>query len=842
MACPTGEEEGSTRAGKAQPRAGGGVLLLLVLCAPLWTAGCRLTGASSAPEPSAESALAEYSSAVGEGARRLAAMDLSGSDLEDLAPSGQREEIERLARDFAAALEDYRAALQRTQPPWPELTGTALRLLERDFERRASQLEQVARAFEEGVRPLAQRARELTSAAGKEAAGRIRTALDYAACCEELSARMSDQRAYLIGIHEHGLRSPGADDHPAQQVLHFCLLERLDPAAAARHAAAHRRAWEGWIRRKCSDERPEAALELLASLYTDSSGRPPVGLEVLHDIMESCIDRPPAVSAIAAMERHLQEIERALRSSGGGSAGTIPEIDHARAVVMLSRAHGDGDPERAIQIALSALRQDSTLVEAVHRFVLEAGQDLIDKHSRNREYNRAFRAFSGLLAHVPERRLRDLAEQFRSYAIDRALADHRSARDLRRFEDARRILDDLGRLADRPSEREELRGLLHEHYLAYSRSLERTDPGAYLKVCQEMHREFPDDMTARRCLDRAYIQRMQGLIGDLKTAHRRLTADRVLEILREALSLVSTEEGVDTCQLCFRRIRDVWRAQLDQVRDPRDALRLSREIASLAGEGRTEERSRTRKVISRLITLAAAEERWGPLEQAVEAYLEEFEERPEVPSFQEIYLRLIHRLARTGESGKLARHLILFSAVFPRSAALVRPLLLDRLGPERSDHLSFFAILKKLQPHAQEVQEYERRHGILGFDVVQELCGLADPGTYPVLRGWIGQADGGQAPPADGGWFRGAAAQPPGRGGEFERGSGAEAVAGALSTEAEQRRQEWTSMIVAVGVCGSIIFPVLLLIATLRRGTFRFRWYGLTALWLGITVGILLGG
>ena len=46
--------------------------------------------------------------------------------------------------------------------------------------------------------------------------------------------------------------------------------------------------------------------------------------------------------------------------------------------------------------------------------------------------------------------------------------------------------------------------------------------------------------------------------------------------------------------------------------------------------------------------------------------------------------------------------------------------------------------------------------------------------------------------------------------------------------------------VVGVGILGSLLFFGSLALVTLRRGFRRFRWYALSAFWIGMTVGVVL--
>jgi hypothetical protein len=300
-----------------------------------------------------------------------------------------------------------------------------------------------------------------------------------------------------------------------------------------------------------------------------------------------------------------------------------------------------------------------------------------------------------------------------------------------------------------------------------------------------------------------------------------------------------TEEAAEACRVYLDRVQRAWRRQLNRLRDPAAVFRLAPELAELEGTGRAQGRKDAEERLHQFASRAVREENWKLLEKCVETYLSESVSIQDPKDFQENYLRLLTYLGKRGESSRLARHLLLFAAALPEATYLIEPLLVAQLKRQDEEKWSFYAILKRIGPHSREVGEFERENHGVEFDVQGHLAGLVDSSRFPCVREWLQKEDVGELthladglrPPGDDASQIAPATSDGAHASWFGRhSSGKDGENGVISE---------TMLTGFLGTCvfGSIVLPILLLFMTLRRGFFRFRWYGLVALWIGFTVG-----
>ncbi|MCZ6795760.1 MAG: hypothetical protein O7J95_19305 [Planctomycetota bacterium] len=800
--------------------------LFLLLSALFLTAlpGCVASGKEKTKQPAAPrppDSLRAYFTRVREGLERFKKLDTAAASTPHSPPEAIRGQIRRSAESFSVKLRHYFDLTSNPQPPWRAMTADSFGALRDECLKTFRDLKEHSQEF--SVASTSVR-RHFDQLAGSMPVATTQTELkavrDYTSHCEKFQQLFRTYESELVKYHEKTLARGLDIEHPARNVLAFLLLKATDYPELEERRAVYDECWRAWIDAQTKSLRPDLGLGILAFIFTATDDDTPRSLKSVLAVVQSCLDLHPKMDIIKSMELSLRSIESSEAAHGEDEEFTRRLFRRARATLLLCRAHAVGDPEQGLPQAISALRQSEQLTEPVRSYFLAAGQALLDKYAPEFHYSRAVSAYRQALEESQLRDWESLALKFRRHVVERGLADLEQARARGQFDVGKKILAEASQIMRSGPDAVELERRRYDFYLEYARSAQKQDVEAYLRVCREMVEVFPDDRAALEMLDRAYVQRLQRKVGELETSFRRHTAERILGMIRKTTDRVTTEKGTAACQRFFSLVQEAWLGELGRTRDPHVAVRLTKELGELSGWREDHVRQTTLRALNRIYIESVQRQDWSTVERSLAMLMTGFPGAKRPPGFRETHVRLLEHLNRSKELDKLARQVVLFATAYPDKKDLVQPYIEQHLGGDPDTSQTFYAALKAVDSAGAG--------GASGDNPAAHRGGPTVPGELlsPLISEWPSPGTAGQAS------SRGAGERP---------NSGRRERAADDLWPAKSRPISMAAQVVAgTGVVGSVLFGGVLFLVTLVRGPGRFRWYVLTALWMGITTGMLL--
>jgi len=398
---------------------------------------------------------------------------------------------------------------------------------------------------------------------------------------------------------------------------------------------------------------------------------------------------------------------------------------------------------------------------------------------------------------------------FRSEVFLQALKDIQEELAQRRFAEAKNSLPRASKIAASEEEKLLWREVAVQYYHAQADYLFDVDLQKAIAVCQEGLQVFPSEPKLMEKIDRGRYQLLKRGLGSFETAYRTLGAAKILEMLRTAAGAMHTEEGTAACQELLHDLERAWSVQLLKTREASEAYTIALEIAKLNRQEDQVVKAEGARTLSSLLSATVEQSSWSQAERCIEVYFAKCPEAPRPESFKAAYLRFIYQLDSDSDIQRLGRHLTIFATAYPNGCAEIRPIIVKRISAESSQRAGFKALLRTIDPQAEELKD-----------------GGADPGEKSDLSLLINQKElaGSEH------WWKGSDFKPEAR-------ASAADSAPAVAWPWPEGPAAWGKI---VGIAGSSVLLVLVPLLSSRKGLLRFRWYALSAFWIGATAGLFL--
>ena len=707
-------------------------------------------------------------------------------------PDTLRNDVETRGREAADAISKYGERLVAASVPWRSLTAATLVVEVDESAEIWRSAERAIEAYSEQRALVVHHLHRLPNPQDPS----VRLLREYVERVEALGELLGRSKQHATQEHIANLDDNVEVDHPAEKVYHFRVLESIDAAGLPGVVEEYRRHWRAWIAMRQEVSGAGPALRIVALGLSDGSEFPASHAKDIGSVLRPCVDVPPPATMIEDMDLVLRSLEERFPAGDRRDELFEAEVERARAILFLCRAHVASSADRALSLAAEALQRSATLSDAVRAFFLRVGDRLLTERAAEGEYVAAVSAFAEAVRESGLGGWEELTRKFREHVFRRALADLELATTTRRFDDGKRIAFEARNLASGPAEVREARDRYYELFLRYAPTLEESDPSQFVRVCEEMLEEFPGDRRAVSMIDRAHVRAMQERIGDPTTSHRRHKARDILRIVREASSVVKTDKGAVACEGVVREVEMHWRRQLDVIAEPGEVFPLAREIAELSGLEVDDVKRLGAQSLRRIYANATYRDDWSSIERVVRAFRAECPEAPRPRGCEETELRLLAFLEREGRTDDLADHLGFYVSTYPDRAPTVGGYI-DRHGSG---------------PSGRDWRErYEAARGGAALPT-QSVASTSTEASAP---------DSEAVPPAP------------------DRERGADVLAGTAddapsARSAVLKKAQW-------GVAGSgVLFALALALVSRRRGLRPFGWYAAAAVWWGLSLGLFL--